>query len=80
MLYEGRGFGEGMGAYVLLDVTFLGEERIMNELPQIRHVGELFENMDLVKEPIKIRPTAHYSMGGIETANFKDMSTTMPGL
>lgn len=77
---EGRGFGEGMGAYVLLDVTFLGEERIMNELPQIRHVGELFENMDLVKEPIKIRPTAHYSMGGIETANFKDMSTTMPGL
>ena len=58
---EGRGFGEGMGAYVLLDVTFLGEERI-------------------VKEPIKIRPTAHYSMGGIETANFKDMSTTMPGL
>ncbi|MDA3056874.1 FAD-dependent oxidoreductase [Campylobacter sp. VBCF_05 NA6] len=77
---EGRAFGEGMGAYVLLDVSFLGEEKIMNELPQIRHVGMLFENMDLVKEPIKIRPTAHYSMGGIETADYKVMSTQMPGL
>ncbi|MDL0089487.1 8-methylmenaquinol:fumarate reductase flavoprotein subunit [Campylobacter gastrosuis] len=76
----GNGFGEGMGSYVLLDVTHLGEERIMNELPQIRHVGLLFEGIDLVKEPIKIRPTAHYSMGGIEIAKFDDMSTHLPGL
>nr|WP_314179730.1 8-methylmenaquinol:fumarate reductase flavoprotein subunit [uncultured Campylobacter sp.] len=77
---EGRGYGEGMGSYVLLDVTHLGEEKIMHELPQIRHVGLLFENMDLVKEPIKIRPTAHYSMGGIEIAKFDDMSTHLSGL
>ena len=49
-----------MGSYVLLDVTHLGEEKIMGGLPQIRHVAMLFENMDLVKEPVKIRPTAHY--------------------
>ena len=77
---EGRGFGEGMGSYVLLDVTHLGEEKIMGGLPQIRHVAMLFENMDLVKEPVKIRPTAHYSMGGIDVVKFDDMSTEMPGL
>lgn len=76
----GNGFGEGMGSYVLLDVTHLGEEQIMNELPQIRHIGLLFEGIDLVKEPIKIRPTAHYSMGGIEIAKFDDMSTHLAGL
>lgn len=76
----GNGFSKGMDAYVLLDVTHLGEEKIMNELPQIRHVGLLFEGMDLVKEPIKIRPTAHYSMGGIEIAKFDDMSTHLAGL
>ncbi|WP_298052973.1 FAD-dependent oxidoreductase, partial [uncultured Campylobacter sp.] len=72
---EGRGFGEGMGSYILLDVTHLGEEKIMGGLPQIRHVAMLFENMDLVKEPVKIRPTAHYSMGGIDVVKFDDMST-----
>lgn len=76
----GNGFSKGMDAYVLLDVTHLGEEKIMNELPQIRHVGLLFEGIDLVKEPIKIRPTAHYSMGGIEIAKFDDMSTHLAGL
>lgn len=76
----GNGFGEGMESYVLLDVTHLGEEQIMNELPQIRHIGLLFEGIDLVKEPIKIRPTAHYSMGGIEIAKFDDMSTHLAGL
>ncbi|MBE3609894.1 8-methylmenaquinol:fumarate reductase flavoprotein subunit [Campylobacter californiensis] len=76
----GNAFGEGMSSYVLLDLTHLSEEQIMNELPQIRHVGLLFDGMDLVKEPIPIRPTAHYSMGGIEIAKFDDMSTHLPGL
>ncbi len=77
---EGRAFGHDMEAYVLLDVTHLGEEKIMRNLPQIRHIGLLFENIDLVKHPIPIRPTAHYSMGGIHVTSIDTMATPAPGL
>ena len=77
---EGRGFGHDMEAYVLLDVTHLGKEKIMRNLPQIRHIGMLFENMDLVEKPIAIRPTAHYSMGGIHVTSIDTMATTASGL
>lgn len=77
---EGRGFGQGMESYVLLDLVHLGRDKIVNDLPQIRHVGKLFENIDLVNAPIIIRPTAHYSMGGIDVADYKTMSTVVPGI
>ena len=77
---EGRAFGHDMEAYVLLDVTHLGKEKIMRDLPQIRHIGMLFENMDLVEKPIAIRPTAHYSMGGIHVTSIDTMATPAPGL
>lgn len=77
---EGRGFGEGLGAYVLIDLRHLGREKILQRLPQIRHVGLLFENVDLVDQPLPIRSTAHYSMGGIDVIDFRTMATAMPGL
>ncbi|HXP98166.1 MAG TPA: FAD-dependent oxidoreductase [Telmatospirillum sp.] len=77
---EGRGFGEGMTAYVLIDLRHLGREKIIERLPQIRHVGLLFENVDLVDQPLPIRSTAHYSMGGIDVRDFRTMATAMPGL
>ncbi|WP_291440114.1 8-methylmenaquinol:fumarate reductase flavoprotein subunit [Desulfovibrio sp.] len=77
---EGRGYGQGLEAYVLLDLVHLGRDKIVNDLPQIRHVGKLFENIDLVDKPMVIRPTAHYSMGGIDVVSFDDMSTELPGL
>lgn len=77
---EGRGYGEGLGSYVLIDVRHLGKETIMKKLPKIRHTALLFENLDLVEQPVPIRPTAHYSMGGIEVDKFDDMSTKMSGL
>lgn len=77
---EGRGYGEGLGSYVLIDVRHLGKETIMKKLPKIRHTALLFENLDLVEHPVPIRPTAHYSMGGIEVDKFDDMSTKISGL
>ena len=79
-IQEGRGFGEGLEAYVQLDLRHLGKEKIVRDLPQIRHVGKLFESIDLVDQPMVIRPTAHYSMGGIDVFDYKTMSTTLPGL
>ena len=77
---EGRAFGEGLEAYVLLDVVHLGKEKIMRDLPQIRHIGKLFEDIDLVEKPITIRPTAHYSMGGIDVTSIDTMQTIVPGI
>ncbi len=61
---EGRG---GPDAEVFLDLTHLGMERILQRLPQIRQLCIGFEGIDPIEEPIPIKPTAHYSMGGIHT-------------
>jgi succinate dehydrogenase / fumarate reductase flavoprotein subunit len=61
---EGRGGPEGE---VFLDMTHLGKERILEKLPQIRELCIEFEGVDPIEEPVPIKPTAHYSMGGIHT-------------
>jgi len=63
---EGRGCGP-KGDYICLDLTHLGEKRINERLPQTREHAILYEGVDPVKEPIPVAPTAHYSMGGIDT-------------
>ncbi len=65
---EGRGFSDEEGReYVQLDLTHLGAEKIKSRLPQIRELAIDFEGIDPIKEPIPIKPTAHYAMGGIDT-------------
>jgi succinate dehydrogenase/fumarate reductase flavoprotein subunit len=65
---EGRGFKDEEGReYVHLDLTHLGAEKIRERLPQIRELAIDFEGIDPIKEPIPIKPTAHYAMGGIHT-------------
>jgi succinate dehydrogenase / fumarate reductase flavoprotein subunit len=64
---EGRGFEEPHGLdYLHLDLTHLGADKINHRLPLIREVTMKFLGLDPIKEPIPIRPVAHYSMGGIE--------------
>ena len=62
---EGRGIGGE--AYVNCDLRHLGAEKIMTLLPQIHELATKFMDIDCIKEPIPIQPTAHYSMGGIPT-------------
>jgi succinate dehydrogenase / fumarate reductase flavoprotein subunit len=61
---EGRGVGPRKDA-VYLDVTHLGEDLIMKKLPELRELAITFLGLDMIKEPILISATAHYSMGGI---------------
>jgi len=61
---EGRGVGPRKDA-VYIDVTHLGKERIMERLPELRDLAITFLGLDMIKEPILISATAHYSMGGI---------------
>lgn len=60
---EGRGIGGE--PYVHIDITHLGTEKIMRQLPQIHELAWKFLHIDCTKAPIPIQPTAHYSMGGI---------------
>ena len=63
---EGRGAGP-QGDYLLLKLDHLGPEVIDKRLPGIREIAKKFANVDPVKEPIPVVPTAHYQMGGIPT-------------
>jgi succinate dehydrogenase / fumarate reductase, flavoprotein subunit len=61
---EGRGVGPRKDA-VYIDVTHLGKDLIMEKLPELRDLAITFLGLDMIKEPILISATAHYSMGGI---------------
>jgi succinate dehydrogenase / fumarate reductase flavoprotein subunit len=63
-ILEGRGVGPDKDA-VYLDLTHLGKEKIMERLPELRDLALTFLGLDMIKEPIMIASTAHYSMGGI---------------
>ena len=63
-ILEGRGCGEDKD-HVLIDLTHLGKEIIMERLPELRDLAITFLGQDMIKEPISIAATAHYSMGGI---------------
>ncbi|MFT8871672.1 MAG: FAD-dependent oxidoreductase [Sporolactobacillus sp.] len=77
---EGRGFGEGMKSYVLMDLRHLGAEKIMDRLPQVRELALNFEGVDLIKEPVPIRPSCHYMMGGIHVSDYKTLATPIEGI
>ncbi|ABB24837.1 FAD-dependent oxidoreductase [Pelodictyon luteolum] len=68
-ILQGRGFDSPAGKYIHLDLTHLGADLIRQRLPQIREMSMYFEGVDPIEEPIPVRPTAHYSMGGIDTDN-----------
>ncbi len=55
------------GDYIHLDLRHLGEEKINERLPFIRELAKAYMGVDPVYEPIPVRPTVHYTMGGIET-------------
>ena len=54
------------GQEVFLDVRHLGEEKLMELLPQEVALCKLHEHVDPAKELIPIKPVAHYTMGGID--------------
>jgi succinate dehydrogenase / fumarate reductase, flavoprotein subunit len=63
---QGRGVGKDKD-HVLLKLDHLGEEIIKHKLPGIREIAKNFADVDPVKDPIPVVPTAHYMMGGIPT-------------
>jgi fumarate reductase flavoprotein subunit len=62
----GRGFEGPHGRFMHLDVRHLGEEKIDAKLPFMRELGREFVGIDIVKDPIPVRPVMHYMMGGVD--------------
>ena len=78
-IQEGRGFKHESGVDCLkLDLSHLGAERVKERLSGIREIGIKFSGVDIINEPIEIRPVCHYMMGGINS-NI-DGATEMNGL
>ncbi|MEZ8149263.1 fumarate reductase (quinol) flavoprotein subunit [Enterovibrio norvegicus] len=75
---KGNTIKHALGDVVMLDLRHLGEEYLNERLPFICELAKAYVNVDPAKEPIPIRPTAHYTMGGIET-NAKN-ETAIKGL
>lgn len=54
------------GKDIFLDLRHLGEEKLMELLPQEIHLCKFHENINPIEQIIPIKPVAHYTMGGID--------------
>ncbi|MEO5339187.1 MAG: FAD-binding protein [Magnetococcus sp. MYC-9] len=70
--------GRGKNGAIFLDLRHLGAEKILERLPQIRQLAIDLEGVDPIHDPLPVRPTAHYSMGGIRTDKLG--ASPLPGL
>ena len=70
--------GRGVDGSVLLDCRHLGEQVVKERLSQILEIARDFANVDIITQPIPIRPGMHYHMGGIKTD--VEGLTPVPGL
>lgn len=62
---KGRMIDSKWGMVSHLDLRHLGEDKINERLPFIRELAHAYVGIDPVHEPIPVRPTVHYTMGGI---------------
>ena len=64
----GRGVnldGSAGGPFIYLDLRHLGREKIMSRIPFCWEEAHRLLGIDAVDEPMPVRPTIHYCMGGI---------------
>ncbi|MBU4131729.1 MAG: fumarate reductase flavoprotein subunit [Proteobacteria bacterium] len=76
---KGKGVSSRYGDHLWLDITLLGRKHIEKNLREVKEICEYFLGIDPVKEYIPVRPTQHYSMGGVRTKATGE-SPTLKGL
>jgi len=77
-LRKGNTVSTKWGECVLMDMRHLGEKTINARLPLVRELAISYLGVDIVTDPVPIRPVVHYMMGGISTNTAA--ATTLPGL
>jgi len=76
---KGKGVKSRYGDHLWLDITILGREHIDKNLREVKEICENFLGIDPAVDWIPVRPTQHYSMGGIRTKHTGE-SQTLKGL
>ncbi|MEW6727045.1 MAG: fumarate reductase flavoprotein subunit [Bacillota bacterium] len=64
---KGLGVDSPYGPHLWLDIRHLGARHINTNLREIANICRNFAGIDPVKDLIPVRPTQHYSMGGVRT-------------
>jgi succinate dehydrogenase flavoprotein subunit len=76
---DGYGVETKHGPHLWLDVRQLGDEHLKTKLREVWEICRDFVGLDPAKELIPVRPTQHYSMGGIRV-NKEGEAYNMAGL
>ncbi|MGF1642350.1 MAG: fumarate reductase flavoprotein subunit [Thiotrichales bacterium] len=76
---KGKGVNSPYGDHLWLDITQLGREHIEHNLREVKDICHYFLGIDPANDWIPVRPTQHYSMGGIRT-DHRGESPTLRGL
>jgi len=66
------------GDCVMLDMRHLGAKKILERLPLVHELAYAYVGVDMIKDPVPIRPVIHFMMGGID-CNING-EAPMPGL
>ena len=64
---QGKGVDSSYGPHLWLDIRHLGRQHIEVNLREVADICRDFLGLDPVTRLIPVRPTQHYSMGGIRT-------------
>ncbi|MFT7128073.1 MAG: fumarate reductase flavoprotein subunit [Gammaproteobacteria bacterium] len=64
----GKGAPSRYGDHLWLDITQLGKQHIDKKLREVKEICQYFLGIDPAREWIPVRPTQHYSMGGVRTS------------
>lgn len=75
----GKGVNGPNGDHLWLDISVLGKTHIDHNLREVRDICQYFLGIDPSKDLIPVRPTQHYSMGGIRT-DYRGESPDLKGL
>ena len=76
---RGLGVTSPYGEHLWLDITVLGRAHVHKHLREVTEICRHFLGIDPAERWIPVRPTQHYSMGGIRT-DHRGESTTLKGL
>jgi succinate dehydrogenase flavoprotein subunit len=75
---EGRGCGPNKD-HMHVHFSHLDPAVLRERLPEAFDQGRIFANVDILKEPIPVVPTVHYTMGGIPTNYHGEVVTLKDG-
>ncbi|MBF0482293.1 MAG: fumarate reductase flavoprotein subunit [Desulfovibrionaceae bacterium] len=64
---KGLGVKSAYGDHLWLDIRHLGEKHIRHNLREVDEICQSFLGRDPLYQLIPVRPTQHYSMGGLRT-------------